>query len=265
MSEERPALRGPARDGRDDPPPFAAAVVPLPDETGAGGVLAVVRTDPPHPFEPGEVDALCTLAALSSVSVRNADLRDAQRNFFSHVTEMLVVALDAHLGFNLGHCDHVAQLANRVGRALDLGDEQLQKLHFASLLHDIGMLKLDRNQQMSSRTCQKHPAIGYRMLKRIRLWRDLAPLVHHHHEWYDGSGYPEGLAGEEIPRLSRIIAICEAFDAMTNPESYKPPMSLADAREEVVRCTGTQFDPEIAGVFVRLIDDGVIEPAAPRR
>ncbi len=261
ISEGRPALRGPSPDTAGGVPGFAAAVVPLPGDTGVVGALVVVRTDPPTAFDPDEVGALSTLAALSSVAVRNADLRDAQRNFFSHVIEMLVSALDAHLGFNRGHCNHVAQMANRVGRALEIDEAQLQQLHFAALLHDIGMLKLDRRHQMSSKTCEKHPVIGYRMLKRIRLWRDLAPIVHHHHECFDGSGYPEGLAGDAIPLLSRIIGIAEAFDAMTNPDSYQPAMALEEARAEILRCAGTQFDPVIAETFVRLIDEGVIEPA----
>ncbi len=88
------------------------------------------------------MDALTTLAGLTSVAMRNADLRDSQRNFFSHMTEILVTALDVHLDYNNGHGTRVAQTANRVGRAMNLDDGRLQNLHFASLLHDIGMLKI---------------------------------------------------------------------------------------------------------------------------
>ena len=85
------------------------------------------------------------------------------------------------------------------GGALGLGDQELSRLHFAALLHDIGMLKIDASQQMTRATCEKHCVFGHRMLSRIRLWRDLAPIVYHHHEWFDGRGYPDGLAGSDDP------------------------------------------------------------------
>jgi putative nucleotidyltransferase with HDIG domain len=203
-----------------------------------------------------ESDALSTLAGLAAVAIHNADLRDAQRNFFSHVTDILVQALDAHLEFHVGHSQRVAQLANRLGRALRLGDAELQRLHFAALLHDIGMLKLDRNQQMNLRTCDKHTLLGSRMLARIRLWKDLAPIVQHHHEWWDGHGYPDGIAGAAIPLEARIIAICDAFDTMTHEESYKAAVSTEEALAELDSCAGTQFDPELVRSFRVVVEQG---------
>lgn len=196
-----------------------------------------------------ENDALSTLAGLAAVAFHNADLRDAQRNFFSHVTDILVQALDAHLQFHMGHSQRTAELANRMGRALRLGDAELQRLHFSALLHDIGMLKLDRNQQMNLRTCDKHTHLGARMLARIRLWKDLAPIVQHHHEWWDGHGYPDGLAGESIPREARIIAICDAYDTLTSQQSYKDAVSPQEALAELDASAGTQFDPELVRCF----------------
>jgi len=258
LEHGRPVLRA-AADATRRGPPLSAAAAPLPGDRGVMGVLAVVRTKPQDRFSSAEGDALSTLAALAGVALHNSDLRDAQRNFFAHVTDMLVNALDAHLGFNTGHSHRVAQVANRIGRALELDEDQLHRLHFASLLHDIGMLKLDRNQQMNRRTCEKHCVLGYRMLMHIRLWKDVAPLVHHHHEWWDGHGYPDGLAGEAIPLESRIIGLCEAFDAMTNEQSYRESLSLEESVAEMVRCSGTQFEPRLVEVFSRLVEEGVIE------
>jgi putative nucleotidyltransferase with HDIG domain len=201
-----------------------------------------------------ESDALATLAGLASVALHNSDLRDAQRNFFSHVTDILVQALDAHLQFHVGHSQRVAHLANRMGRALRLDDASLQRLHFSALLHDIGMLKLDRTQQMNLRTCDKHTQLGARMLARIRLWKDLAPIVQHHHEWWDGHGYPDGLIGSAIPRESRIIAICDAYDTLTSTESYKESVSTEEALAELDACAGTQFDPELVRSFRLMIE-----------
>jgi putative nucleotidyltransferase with HDIG domain len=144
---------------------------------------------------------------------------------------MLVTALDNHLGFHHGHGQRVALLANRVGRRLGMGDQELSRLHFAALLHDIGMLKLDRNQQMTRASCEKHCVLGHRMLSRIRLWRELAPIVYHHHEWFDGSGYPDRKAGR-VP-ASRIIALCDAVDSITSDASYRTPFGLDAALAEI--------------------------------
>jgi putative nucleotidyltransferase with HDIG domain len=237
---------------------FSAVAVPLPGEADPIGALVAVRKAPGRGFGPEEIDGLSTLAALAAVALHNGDLRDSQRNFFSHVTDMLVTALDAHLGFHQGHSERVAELANRMGRALGMGDADLQRLHFAALLHDIGMLKLDRTQQMNPRTCDKHTVLGSRMLGRIRLWKQIAPIVHHHHEWFDGSGYPDGVAGEAIPLEARIIALCDAWDTMTSDTSYKPTLTREEASAEIETCAGTQFDPELVRTFRGLIERGEI-------
>ena len=121
------------------------------------------------------------------------------------------------------------------------------------------MLKFDRAHQKNPKTCQKHAVLGFRMLNRIRLWQDIAPFVHYHHEWYDGSGYPGGLKGEEIPLEARIIGFCEAFDSMTSDTSYKNPVSWEEALCEVDACAGTQFDPDVARTFKVLVERGVID------
>ncbi len=235
-----------------------AIAVPLPGERRQIGAIVAVRTASAPPFASEEVDGLATLAALASVALLNGDLRDSQRNFFSHVTDIIVTALDAHLGFHEGHSERVAQLANRMGRTIGLDDEALQRLHFAALLHDIGMLKLDRSQQMNPRTCDKHTLLGSRMLGRIRLWKDVAPIVHHHHEWFDGSGYPDGIAGEEIPLEARVIAVCDAWDTMTSESSYKSAMTRDEGIAELEACIETQFDPELVRAFRALVDAGEV-------
>jgi putative nucleotidyltransferase with HDIG domain len=241
---------------------MAAAVVPLPANSVAQGAIAVLRHGS-ESFDAGELGALATLASMSSVALHNADLRESQRNFFSHVTDMLVNALDSHLGFHRGHGRRTAQLANQLGRRIGMDDEELARLHFAALLHDIGMLKIDASQHMSRDTCLKHCVFGHRMLSRIRLWRDLAPIVYHHHEWYDGRGYPDGKAGAEIPLESRIIAVCDAVDSMTSADSYRTPSGLDEALAELKRCSGGQFDPELVAAFVELARDGMIEIGPP--
>jgi HD-GYP domain-containing protein (c-di-GMP phosphodiesterase class II) len=261
MSEGRPAVEGPTQAPAEAGVAFSAAAAPLPGEAAPLGALVVVRCDPAGPFDARELDALATLAGLAAVSLHNAELKDAQRNFFTHVTDILVHALDAHLNFNSGHGQRVAQYANRIGRELGLDDHRLQRLHFASLLHDIGMLKLDRNQQMNPRNCARHTVLGFRMLDRIRVWKDIAPVVHHHHEWWDGAGYPDGLSGDAIPLEARIVALADAFDSITSQTSYKSARPLDEAIREIRSGAGTQFDPLVVSAFDRLVAAGEIEAA----
>jgi putative nucleotidyltransferase with HDIG domain len=235
---------------------LSAIAVPVPGEPSPLGALVTLAEESSEEESAARVDALSTLAALASVALHNGDLRDAQRNFFSHVTDILVKALDMHLGFHHGHGNRVAALANRMGRLLELDDTAMQRLYFAALLHDIGMLKLDRNQQMNRSTCDRHSLLGARMLGRIRLWKDIAPAVEHHHEWFDGSGYPGGLAGDDIPLEARVISICDAYDTMTSQDSYKEARMPSEAMSELETFAGTQFDPELVACFRRAMEEG---------
>ncbi len=201
-------------------------------------------------------NALATLSGLSSAALHNVELQDAQRNFFTHVTHFLTSALDSHLGYHTDHSSNVARLSVRVGRELGLGEERLERLHFAALLHDIGMLEINLDLLEDRAAMRKHPEIGAEMLERISLWQDLAPFVRHHHEWHDGAGYPEGISGDDIPVEARIIGLAEAYESMTSSASYKAPIEVPRALERIEEGAGSQFDPEVARVFVELAREG---------
>ena len=256
MTEETPIIRGPGEGGGGL---AATAILPIPGESRPAGAIAVVHADDGAHFEPSQIDALASLASIASVALQNASLRDSQRNFFSHTTELLSTAVDGYEAHRKEHGRRVAKFANRLGRELGLDDDTLERLHFAALLHDIGMLKVDRALHHSAKAAEKHTIHGHRLLARIRLWENIAPIVLYHHEWYDGSGYPEGLSGEKIPHEARIIAVCDAFETMTGKSSYKVPMTTEEATRELLDCAGTQFDPAVAGSLVRLIEDGEID------
>lgn len=260
MSENRAAIKRASTEASGAERGFGAAVVmPLVAEGESIGAIVAIHTDLKSDFDDSQVDGLATLAGLSSVAMRNADLRDSQRNFFSHMTDILTTALDAHLDYHSGHGTRVAHNANRVGRVLGFEGKRLETLHFAALLHDIGMLKFDRASRKNPKLCEKHTILGMRMLQRIRLWEKLAPIVRSHHEWFDGTGYPEGLAGEEIPLEARIIAVCDAHDAMTSNSSYQIALTLEAACDEIRRGSGTQFDPTIVASFLQLAERGELD------
>jgi len=237
-------------------------------EAGPGAVFPVhgvgalvLAMQPKRRIGASDARALSMLAAQASVSVRRVQLLEAQRNFFVHVTDILVAALDTHMDLQAGHARRVAQLSNRIGRELGLDEARRQRLHFAALLHDVGMLRIDPVRLSDKRVARQHPQIGHRMLAPIQLWADVAPLVLHHHEWWDGSGYPEQLAGDAIPLESRIIGVAEAFDSMTSRSSYKEPVPHDEAVSRVEDGSGTQFDPDVVRVFLELARRGDVDLA----
>jgi HD-GYP domain-containing protein (c-di-GMP phosphodiesterase class II) len=225
----------------------------------AGVGLLAVATAPGRRLAPAAVRSLAMLATQTSVALRRAQLLDAQRNFFAHVTDVLVAALDTHMDLQAGHARRVAQLSNRLGRELGLDDARRQRLHFAALLHDVGMLRIERARLDDPRALRQHAQLGHRLLAPIQLWADVAPLVLHHHEWWDGSGYPDRLAGEAIPLESRIIGVAEAFDSMTSAATYQVPVSVEEAVRRVETGSGTQFDPAVVRVFLELARRGDLD------
>ena len=206
-----------------------------------------------------DTDSLDTLAALASVALRHSEAQDVQRNFFVQMTDLLLSTLDHHLDYNGGHSRRVAHLASIVGRALEFDEHRLERLYFASLLHDVGMLKISPDKHAEERKARKHPLLGSRMLSAIRLWEDLAPFVLHHHEWYDGGGYPQGLAGDKIPLEARVITLVDAVDAMVSSTSYRDPLTIEEMSNEIREASGSQFDPEVARTFLGLVERGEID------
>ena len=239
--------------------PSAIAVVPMTVANGLRGALVLVHTKPGARFDAEQSDAVRSLSGFVAVAFESAELQSSQRNFFSHVTEILVAALDAQLDQGdprAGHPNRIAAVANSIGRELDLAEEPLQRLHFASLLHDIGYLKIDRALHLDSAQCKAHPALGYRMLSRIRLWQDVAPIVLHHHEWFDGSGYPENRSGSEIPLESRIVAVADVFDKLTHEDFERPAVDVREALLQVRAGVGRQFDPRVVEALSAVVERG---------
>lgn len=252
LAEGRAVVWGAARSRSDA---YGAGVLIPVEGIGAIAVLAA----PGRTLEPADLRSLTTLAQQCSVAARRAQLVDSQRNFFTHMTDILVAALDTHMDLQSGHARRVAQLSNRIGRELGLDEAHRQRLHFAALLHDIGMLRIDPQRMNEPRIARQHPTLGHRMLAPIQLWEEVAPLVLHHHEWFDGSGYPEQVAGDAIPLESRIIGLAEAFDSMTSASSYKDPVERDEAIRRVEAGSGTQFDPNVVRVFLELARRGDLD------
>ena len=173
----------------------------------------------------------------------------------------LVSALDVHDRITRGHAERVRAYAYSLGKQLDLTDRELDLLNWAALLHDIGKLSVStailnkpgRPTELEWAQLRLHPLHGEMLVEPIRGWLgEWTGAVGYHHERWDGTGYPRGIAGEEIPLGGRIVAIADVFDVITSTRSYKKSSTAAEARAEIARCSGEQFDPRLVRAFVEM-------------
>jgi response regulator RpfG family c-di-GMP phosphodiesterase len=197
-----------------------------------------------------------SLATQAATALDNAVKSERSVNFFTHTCDILITVLervDVHLP---GHSRAAAALSDMVTRRMGLPDEERRNIHFGALLHDIGKILLDADllgggplTHEQVLRLRDHSALGVELLKPITLWGEILPLIQTHHERWDGTGYPSGLAGEDIPLGARVIAVAEAFDAMTRGYPGRPPRTPEQALAELQACAGSQFDPRIVRLF----------------
>lgn len=160
------------------------------------------------------------------------------------------------------HSARVAVLAVATGEKLGMSDEELLILRRAAELHDIGKVaisesilgKLGRLSEEEIKIMRQHATLALEILGAVQALQPTLPLIKHHHERWDGTGYPDGLAGEEIPLGARIIAVAEVYDILTHGAPWKEPLSVEEAKAEIRRCAGTQFDPRVVEAFLQVCD-----------
>jgi diguanylate cyclase (GGDEF)-like protein/putative nucleotidyltransferase with HDIG domain len=185
----------------------------------------------------------------------------ADNRLASAVVEVLSTALDVRDRMTHRHARRVARMAVLVARELELSDDEVLEIEFAAALHDIGKIGVTDNILRKAaplddeewKEMRKHSELGYQILRGVDFLKNAAEIVYAHHERYDGTGYPRGLAGEEIPLGSRLFSIVDAFDAMTSRRPYRAASSRQDACEEIARNAGTQFDPFLVDAFLKTI------------
>ncbi len=182
------------------------------------------------------------------------------RAMFTQTVKALASAIDARDPSTKKHSEHVSDIAVEIGQAMGLSEPELEQLEWAGLLHDIGkigirdsvLLKPEKLTREERILMNEHPAKGEEILKDVDQLAAERPLIRHHHEWYNGSGYPDRLIGDEIPLLARVLHVADAFEAMTASRPYRPiPLTAAEAFEELQRYAGIQFDPSVVEAFGR--------------
>ena len=205
-----------------------------------------------------------SIAQMREIQKINVELKDTYEKLeqaYLESIQTLRYTVEAKDTYTRGHSDRVSELSVLIGKHLGLSDDDLKILQIGGLFHDIGKIGVpDTILQKESKLTddeyseiKNHPSIGAHILSSATIFKDIIPIVKHHHERYDGHGYPSQLAGENIPYLARITAVADTFDAMTSKRSYRDALSLETVISEFERCKGTQFDPKIADVFLDMI------------
>lgn len=196
-------------------------------------------------------------------SIEHERLKNEQIQNYEETIISFVKMIEQRDTYTAGHTTRVAKYSELIAKKMNLNDEKIHKLTKAAILHDIGkistpdavLLKPGTLNDLEYKMIKEHVTVGYEMLKEIKIYEDLAQIMLYHHERYDGSGYPKGLKGEEIPLLSSIMSVADAFDAMTSTRIYKKSKSVSQALEELKKLKGTQFNPKIVDIAVEVLKD----------
>ena len=214
-----------------------------------------------------------SIAQMKEIKQINKELSDTYEKLeeaYMESIETLRHTVDAKDPYTRGHSDRVSEISVLIGEKLGLSEQDLRTLRIGGLFHDIGKIGVpDSILQKESKLTddeyseiKNHPAIGVHILSTATIFKDIIPIVKHHHEKYDGNGYPSRLKGEDIPYLARITTIADSFDAMSSKRSYRNSLPLDVIKEEFRKNRGTQFDPELDDIFLDILEndyDKIIE------
>jgi putative nucleotidyltransferase with HDIG domain len=237
-------------------------VVPILLKNNVCGIIAVGYQSERGVSE----EALSRLSQLSdqvAVAISNAQLLGELNQLNWETLTALARTVDAKSPWTAGHSERVTQIAMQIGSAMNLTDRDMDILHRGALLHDIGKIavptsildKPDRLTENETSIVWQHPGTGARILEPVTAYRDVIPLVLQHHESYDGSGYPEGLAGDCIAAGARILSVADVFDALISDRPYRQGWPKDKVMQIIQEGAGTQFDPEVVRVLMRLWSD----------
>lgn len=208
------------------------------------------------------IKAISQMNVIKDMNNKLQDTYDQLERAYMESIQTLRYTVEAKDSYTRGHSDRVSEFSVLIGKYLGLSEEEIKTLRIGGLFHDIGkigvpdsiLLKEGKLTDDEYSEIKNHPTIGAHILSTATIFQDIIPIVKHHHEKYDGFGYPGKLKGEEIPYFARIAAVADTFDAMTSKRTYRDALPLDTVIAEITRCKGTQFDPKIADVFLDILE-----------
>ncbi|MCA9140454.1 MAG: HD domain-containing protein [Planctomycetales bacterium] len=239
-----------------------AAIVPIHrGDMSLGQMVALRSIDQPE-FGTIEADLMSSTSMMLAVHVLNQRQYQQMQSMFESMIQSLASALDAKDAYTSGHSNRVADLASELARRLGYDDFALANIRMGGILHDIGKIgvddsvlrKPDRLTDSEFEQIKRHPILGYDILKGIDQFSGILPTVRHHHESWDGTGYPDGLSGDNIPRDAQIVAVADAFDAMTSDRPYRPGMPIEKVIEVFRNGRGKQWAADVVDALLSIED-----------
>ncbi|MDD5258586.1 MAG: HD domain-containing protein [bacterium] len=238
----------------------AVIAIPILVKDMLKGILLLGEKLSEEPYSKEDINMLTTLADEASIAIDNAQLYEEQKRTYLETVQALAQAIEASDEYTRGHSDRVTKFAIQIARQLQLGRTFIDTLKIACILHDVGKIgiikevlnKPGKLNDAEFDIIKMHPVLGEQIIAPVAFLAPIKPIVRHHHERFDGRGYPDGLKGEIIPYLSRIIAVADTYDAMTSERPYRPALSTEIALAEIRKCSGTQFDPEVVKAFLEI-------------
>ncbi len=223
--------------------------------------LAIARPTS-QSFSSREAKLLQAVVRQASLAIHNRQLMEDLRELFYNTIEALVAAIEVKDPYTCGHSRRVAHWAADTARRFGLPEKDISDIYIAGIVHDVGKIAVEKTILCKPgkltpeewAAIRVHPDCGAEIINRIPQLRHIVPGIRHHHERYDGRGYPLGLSGEAVPLSSQIIAVCDSYDAMTSERPYRPPLSSAAAVDELWRNAGAQWPPAIVEAFVSALE-----------
>jgi len=232
-------------------------IIPIIVEDKVIGVINLENTS----LNPDTIDLLRSFSEGAAVAINNAHLYQKIQDSYFEITKALAQAIEAKDPYTHGHSARVVEYTVLIAQKLDLPEKEKELLKYAAMLHDIGKIGvrgivLNNPKGLTGEEydeIKKHPLVGEGIIEPIELLQPIKALIRHHHEWYNGKGYPDGLSGENIPLGARIIAVADAYDAMKSDRPYRKALTEETAIQELKRGSSTQFDPKIVEVFLETL------------
>ena len=241
----------------------AVLSVPLKLRDKPIGVITVLREESDRAFADDDEMLLSSIGSQIAVAIENYRLNLDVEHTYVETIMALALAVEAKDPYSAGHSKRVGFYAAQIGEQLGLDQETLRLLNDAGVLHDIGkigikdeiLLKPGPLTPDEQKIMQQHPIIGEAIVKPVRSLSHVVELVRHHHEKFDGSGYPSGLKGEAIPLGARILAVADTYDSLVTDRPYRKRLTIEDAKAEFKRLSGIQYDPKVVEAFLRILEE----------
>jgi len=225
------------------------------------GLIIIRRDNNAPPFERFQQEMLVTITEQAIIGIKNLQLYEEQQRIVLGSIKALVSLLDMRVPQEYTHSPYFSRLVTMLAEQMHLDEKQVESLKFASLLHDAGKIdippeiltKRSRLTPREYKIIKNHPVKGAEILRPLQILKPVIPIIMHHHEKYNGTGYPSKLKKEQIPQGARIMAVADAFEAMVYGRPYRERVDLNSAIKEIKKKSGTQFDPKVVEAFLKVV------------